>query len=156
MRPPPEAPSLRARALRHLARREHSRLELSRKLAPHASDPHALEAELDHLERNGLLSEGRFVEALVQRRSDRFGVRRIGQELHSHGIDRDAQAQALKVLHDTERDRALVVRRKRFGDQPPADATARGRQQRFLLQRGFSGETIAWVLKQSGAADTDE
>ncbi len=156
MRRPPEAPSLRARALRCLARREHSRLELSRKLAPHAPTPDDLEQALDQLEREGLLSDQRFVDALVQRRAGRFGSRRIEQELHSHGIDRDDQAPVLQSLETSERIRAQAVRRKRFGDDAPADMAERGRQQRFLLQRGFSGATITWVLKRAGASDSDD
>jgi regulatory protein len=40
------------------------------------------------------------------------------------------------------------VWQRKFGDRPEAaDATERARQMRFLLSRGFSGETIRRVVR---------
>ena len=150
--PPRRGPSLRARALRLLAMREHSRDELVRKLAAHAESPQALVDVLDALERAGHLSEQRFVESLLQRRASRYGRRRIEQELDQHGVGEAARLEALRQVSQTERERALSVWRKRFG-QPPASLAERGRQHRFLAARGFDAETIAWVLKHGGASD---
>ena len=141
--------SLKGRALKYLAQREHSRLELQRKLAPHAETPEQVDTVLGELARAGLFSEQRFADALVHRRAARFGVRRIAQELDQHRL-RDADtAAALTELRRTERDRAQAIWRKRFG-QPPADLAERARQHRFLAQRGFGGDTIAWVLRDAG------
>ncbi len=141
--------SIKGRALKYLAQREHSRLELRRKLAPHAESPEQIESVLEELNQAGLFSEQRFADSLVQRRASRFGVRRIEQELDQHRL-RDADtASALSELRSTERDRALGVWRKRF-DGPPADLAERAKQHRFLAQRGFGGDTIAWVLRHAG------
>jgi regulatory protein len=52
----------------------------------------------------------------------------------------------LEQLRGSERERALVAWRKRFGT-PAGDAAARARHHRFLAQRGFTAEAIAWVLR---------
>lgn len=138
--------SLLGRAMKLLAQREHSRPELKRKLAAHAESDEQLDALLDSLEQRNYLSQARFVESVVQRRSGRFGALRIAQELDQHGIDGARKAEALAALRESERARALLVWRKRFG-AVPQDASERARQQRFLAQRGFSGDTIGWVFK---------
>lgn len=142
--------SLKGRALAALARREHSRLELRRKLAPHAESAEQLDALLDELEAQRWLSNERFAEQLVNGRGARFGLQRIRQELTQHRVDADTVAPLLDSLKQTERQRALEVWNKKFGSLP-RDLAERGRQQRFLLQRGFSGDAVAWVLK--GAPD---
>ncbi len=142
--------SLRARALRHLARREHSRLELARKLEPHAASAGQLAELLDALESAGLLCAQRFADSLVFRRGSRFGVRRVAHELDAHGLDPAVRAEALARLSGTERERAAEAWARRFGT-PPASIAERARQHRFLAQRGFAGDTVAWVLKQAAA-----
>lgn len=144
--------SLKARALQLLARREHSRLELQRKLAPHAESPDELERVLNELEQDGLASPQRFAESLVRRRVGRFGLRRIEQELGTHRLDPEVADPVLDRLRGTERERALDAWRRRFG-VPAGDAAERARQHRFLAQRGFTGEAIAWVLKRDGSLD---
>jgi regulatory protein len=68
----------------------------------------------------------------------------------------ELSAPLLRELARGDRDRALVVWRKRFG-QAPQTLEERARQQRFLAQRGFDAETIAAVLRavRDGAADAD-
>lgn len=138
--------SLRARALACLARREYSREELARKLARHAEGEDCLRALLDILEAQQLLSNKRFVESVVQRRRQRFGVRRIAHELGQHDIDPVDTEAVLRVLRETEVARAAEVWRKRFG-HAPEDGAERARQYRFLAQRGFEPGTIEAVFR---------
>src|SRR5690606_22781795 len=128
--------SLRARALSFLARREHSRLELRRKLAPHAESPEQLEAVLDILESQGLLSSERFADSVVNRRAARFGAARIRQELRQHDLPTEIVGEHLAELDRTEYARAREVWARRFG-RPPADVAEAARQARFLAARGF-------------------
>jgi regulatory protein len=146
-------PSLKGRALRALSQREHSRVELARKLAPHAESTEQLDRVLDELQRGGFLSDLRFAQSLAHRRSARYGLRRIEQELGTHRLEDGLAQSVLGPLRNTERDRALAVWRKRFGSLP-ADGADRARQQRFLAQRGFAAETIFWVLRH-GASGPD-
>jgi regulatory protein len=90
-----QSPSLKARALRLLSMREYSRKGLASKLResaarmlklnPRDEDSEApalevalevqIEAVLDDFEARGWLSDQRFAEALVRRRSERFGTK---------------------------------------------------------------------------------
>jgi regulatory protein len=152
-RPKPEL-SLKARALRFLAAREHSRLELSRKLARHSEDAEEIERVLDDFAARGWLSAARFAESVAHRRASRYGNARIRQELQQHGVEREVAAPVLAALQSTELERATALWQQRFG-QPPRDLAERARQQRFLLARGFSGDTVRRVLRDAaqGAAD---
>lgn len=138
---------MRARALACLARREYARVELARKLAPHAVDEGELHRVLDELESDGYLSTARFVDALVRRRGERYGVRRVAWELDQRGVEAADQALALQGLRHTEAERAWQAWERRFG-QAPASPLERARQHRFLLARGFSADAINTVFRR--------
>jgi SOS response regulatory protein OraA/RecX len=143
--------SLRGRALGYLSRREHSRTELSRKLMPHLGEGDSLDTLLDALEREGWLSNERFVESVVHRRGARLGTSRIVHELKRNGIDETLIQDAGAELKKTELTRAREVWSKKFGE-PPTTPAERAKQARFLATRGFTGGTIIKVLK---AGDDD-
>src|SRR3954470_19977131 len=107
--------SLKARALRFLSMREHSRLELGRKLARYAEEGDDVNALLDFLEKNNWLSQERFCDSLLNRRSARFGNNRIMAELQSHGVNGEALAGLKAGLADSEAARASEVWRRKFG-----------------------------------------
>ena len=144
--------SLRARALRYLSMREHSRMELGRKLSRHAQESDDVEALLDRLEADKLLSQSRFSESLVHRRATRFGNNRILSELQSHGIDPDSLTEIKASLSGDEIARAREVWQKKFGHLP-VDAAERAKQMRFLQQRGFSHRAIQSVMRNLDQAD---
>jgi regulatory protein len=148
-------PSILQRAVALLARREHSRAELTRKLTRFQSDnegPLEIEAALDQLEAKGMLSNERFVTAMVRNRGERFGASRISQELRQHGIDSDLMRQSIDQLKQTELERARGVWRKKFGVRARNDVE-RARQIRFMTARGFAPDVILRVVK--GVADAD-
>ena len=145
--------SLKARALRYLSMREHSRLELARKLSRYAEEGDDIEAVLDFLEAAKFLSQSRFSESLVHRRSARFGNSRILSELQSHGIQGEALSDIKVTLADGEVARAREVWQRKFGETP-ADAAERAKQMRFLQQRGFSHKAIRAAL--AGAPEDEE
>jgi regulatory protein len=138
--------SLRARALNLLAMREHSRVEMMRKLAPHAESDEQVGAVLDELERAGHLSERRFVESLIRRRSERYGARMIEHELEGHRVADEVSAPLLSELAADEQQRALAVWRKRFG-RAPENLAERAKQHRFLVRRGFDAQAISAVFR---------
>jgi regulatory protein len=138
--------SLKARALKYLAAREHSRLELARKLSRYAQEGDDIDALLDWLEASKFLSQARFSESLVNRRAKRFGNSRILMELQSHGVDADALDSIKTTLAGDEIARAREVWSKKF-DHLPANAAERGKQMRFLQQRGFSHRAIQAVMR---------
>ncbi|HEY8024140.1 MAG TPA: recombination regulator RecX [Burkholderiaceae bacterium] len=138
--------SLKARALRYLSMREHSRPELGRKLARHAQEGDDVNLLLDQLEAAKFLSQERFAESLLRRRSARFGNSRIMLELQSHGIDARALTEDQTESMQDEGQRACVALARKY-DKPPADAVERAKYMRFLQQRGFSHRAIQAALK---------
>lgn len=140
--------SLKGRALGYLSRREYSRAELSRKLVPFVEEADSLETLLDTLEREGWLSNERFVESVVHRRAGRMGASRIVDELKRHAVGDALIKQTGEKLSGTEIARAKAVWSRKYGT-PPANPAERAKQSRFLAARGFSGGTIAKVLKGS-------
>lgn len=139
--------TLRERALRLLARREHARTELARKLMPYAESVDALEALLDDLCARRLLSDERYVEMRMNARGARFGNARLAYELRHQGVS-DELVEAALATGEDELTRARQVWQRKFGGKSEApDANERGRQVRFLMSRGFSGETIRRVLR---------
>ena len=137
--------SLKGRALRLLSGREHSRAELERKLAAHEEEPGQLARILDELQARDFINEQRVVDSVVHRRAAKLGAMRIRQELMSKGLAAGKVREALAQLQPTELVRAREVWARRF-DALPRDAAERGKQARFLLSRGFSGEVVGRVL----------
>jgi regulatory protein len=144
--------SLKGRALRFLSMREHSRLELGRKLSKYAEEGDDIGALLDFLEKNNWLSQERFSESLIHRRAARYGNSRIVAELQSHGVNGESLHELKTGLADSEVARAREVWRRKFGEVA-TDATSRGKQMRFLMQRGFSQNAIRSAIK--GLEDDD-
>ena len=138
--------SLKGRALRYLSMREHSRLELGRKLLRYAEEGDDVEALLDFLEKNNWLSQERFSESLVHRRSARFGNSRIMAELQSHGLGGEALQEVKSGLAGTEMARARELWERRFGTVA-TDPAERNKQIRFLMQRGFSQRAVFSAVK---------
>ncbi|CAM3652955.1 recombination regulator RecX [Polynucleobacter arcticus] len=160
-----QSPSLKARALRLLSMREYSRKGLASKLeesearklkfssteegdeAAVPAIPLALqiEAVLDDFEARGWLSDQRFAEALVRRRSERFGTRKIQDELSQAGVDSAKTADLLKALKATEYQRANELWLRKFGVLA-TEQKERARQYRFLASKGFSSDVVSKVV----------
>lgn len=138
--------SLKGRALGYLSRREYSRAELSRKLRPYVEEADSLETLLDSLERDGWLSNERFVESVVHRRAALMGGSRIISELKRHAVGEALIGETAGKLAQTETARAQAVWQKKYGALPETPAE-RAKQARFLAARGFSGSTIGKILK---------
>ena len=156
-----QSPSLKARALRLLSLREYSRKELAAKLTEsearwaklggEQSELTAdarngqIEAVLDDFEARGWLSDERFAEALVRRRSERYGVRKIQGELERAGVDTLTSASLLSSLRETEYQRAYELWLRKYGEKAQ-DQKERARQYRFLASKGFGSEVVAKVV----------
>lgn len=138
-------PDLRVRALQYLTRRDYSRAELLAKLAAHAETGEELEAVLDTLQAERLLSDHRYASQRVVARAGRYGNGRLRQELRQKGVsDEDIEA-ALPDGGD-EGDRCRAIWAKKFG-RPPQSAEERAKQMRFLQYRGFSAEAIRRAMR---------
>jgi regulatory protein len=131
-----------------LARREHSRAELSRKLAPHA-EADEVEALLDQLEQENLLSNTRYVEMLAHARAGKHGSLRLKSDLREKGVSESEMRDALEAARMQDLEAARAVWQKKFGAQSAESnnvAAERARQYRFLASRGFPSEVIRRVI----------
>jgi regulatory protein len=158
---PKQSPSLKARALRLLSLREYSRKTLAAKLTESEArwvklgaeqtdqTPQAkalsIEAVLDDFEARGWLSDERFAEALVRRRSERYGTRKIADELERAGVDSKQSAKLLGALKETEFQRAYDLWSRKYG-QKAQDQKERARQYRFLASKGFSSDVVSRII----------
>ena len=160
-----QGPSLKARALRLLSSREYSRKNLASKLEESmarslkkdllANDAEPklaateitkqIEAVLDDFEARGWLSDERFAEALVRRRSERYGARKIQDELLQAGVDPTKTSTLMQGLRETERERAQELWRRKFGVLAE-DQKERARQYRFLASKGFSADVVSKIV----------
>jgi regulatory protein len=154
-----QSPSLKARALRLLSLREYSRKTLGAKLAesearwakltqteqaPQANAAN-IEAVLDDFEARGWLSDERFAEALVRRRSERYGTRKIQEELQRAGVDGKQSAKLVADLKETEFERAYGLWLRKYGVKAQ-DQKERARQYRFLVSKGFGLDVVAKII----------
>lgn len=146
-------PDLRVQALKLLARRDYSRVELRAKLAAGAETEEALEAVLDTLLSEHLLSDQRYATQRVLARARRYGNARLKQDLRQHGVGDDDIAAALPEGGD-EVARCQAVWARKFCDLPKTP-DERAKQMRFLLFRGFSGEAIKQTMRR-GTRGADE
>jgi len=153
-----QSPSLKARALRLLSVREYSRKGLAAKLAESEakcggepaeqtseSKDSQIQAVLDDFEARGWLSDERFAEALVRRRSERYGMRKIVDELERAGVDSKESARVVGALKETEFQRAYDLWLRKYGVKA-LDQRERARQYRFLASKGFGSEVVAKII----------
>lgn len=139
-----------------LARREHSPRELRAKLAQRGYPADAIDATLAALEREGLLSATRYLEAFIAGHARRgHGPVRIRAELERQGIDREAIAAALAGSGLDFTALARDVRVRRFGPDAPGDFAERARQLKFLQYRGFTAAEARAAVGGSGGDDDD-
>jgi regulatory protein len=138
--------SLFNRAVGLLSRREHSRAELAKKLRPHAESAEEIEAVLDRLEQDKLLSDARFAESLAHRRAGRYGSTRLKMELQQQGVAGELVAATVASAKLDELAQAREVFARKFGE--PADTPeGRNKQAAFLLRRGFPSGVVARVMR---------
>ncbi len=136
-------------AITLLARREHSRQELHRKLIAKGLTSVIIEHLLNRLESEGLLSDARFAESYVRARKQRgFGPIRITRELQERGVSRRLIQQHVDCDAQDWQEIARCQYQKRFPESVTQDTRQRLRGARFLVNRGFSRDTIVQVLNE--------
>ena len=146
--PPSSRPpqSLKARAIAALARREHSRAELRARLVATGAPAAEVDAALDEVVALGYLSDVRFAQAEVSRKTGAWSRRAIAASLREKGVAAEVAGAAL-ATHDAEDNDVMVALwRRRFG-APPANERDKARQVRFLQSRGFALSAIFKLLR---------
>ena len=139
------------KALSYLSRREHHRAELQSKLSRSKAPNEAIvEAVLDRLEAEGLLSDMRYIESFITSRIGKlYGPVRIKMELLQKKLNPESVEQILSESDTDWQHNARICLQKRF-PQKPVNAQELAKQQRFLRQRGYSEDTIRAAFSISG------
>ncbi|MFI8981260.1 recombination regulator RecX [Ectopseudomonas khazarica] len=142
--------AVRRAAMDLLARREHGRVELTRKLRKRGAPQELIEAALQRLSEEGLLSEARYLESFVAYRARAgYGPQRIREELGQRGLERGDIDQALRESAIDWFESLRETWQRKFAGQLPTDARERARQGRFLAYRGYSLDMIGRLLRGS-------
>lgn len=146
--------AVRRTAMDLLARREHGRIELTRKLRQRGASLELIEAALDRLAEEGLLSEARYLESYVRMRANAgYGPLRIREELSQRGLAREDIEQALRDSGFDWGEQLRVVWQRKFAGELPTDPRERARQGRFLSYRGYSLDMIGRLLRGGSVED---
>jgi len=150
------AKTLAARAIAMLARREYSRAEIRGKLVASADATEAAQVDrvLDELVALGYLSDTRFANAVVARKSGSHSKRAIGASLRARGVGDEAITGALEASEIDDHDAMVALWRRRFG-KAPDDEREKARQVRFLQSRGFSLSAILRLLRDPPEEESD-
>ena len=133
----------RLAALKLLNRRDYGARELAERLVARGFARAAAGEAVDRLAREKLLDDGRFAGHFVAYHANRGqGPVKIAHKLREAGVAAETIAAAVDAGAPEWRRRCADVRRRRFGAKAPATWAERGRQARFLTQRGFSAEQV--------------
>jgi regulatory protein len=140
--------SIRVVAMDFLSRREHSTYELTQKLKKRDFDIDAIEAALDRLQQENLLSDSRFIENIVNSRVNTgFGPFKILYELRQKGISTERAEDYLSGLSVDWEPLMAMQRSKKYGPDLPVDYKEKMKQARFLQNKGFSPESVMRLFR---------
>jgi regulatory protein len=152
-RPPLEEPALLDYAVKSLSAKMKSVRDLRRKLADRG-EPETVEKVLVRLKDLGYLSDERFAAdyTRLRKENDKFGRRRVQQQLFQKGIAQDLSNKTLTDAYAEVDEFALAkqyVERKRM--KAPANEKETARAMRRLISAGFTTKTVWKVLRNWGA-----
>jgi regulatory protein len=140
---PDDQLAARLAALRLLNRRDYGARELSERLAERGFSAATATVVIDHLLREKLLDDSRFAEHFVAYHANRGqGPVRIAHRLREAGVAAALITATVDASSAEWRRRCAEVRRKRFGAREPGSWAERGKQARFLAQRGFNSDQV--------------
>ena len=140
---PDDPRAARLAALKLLNRRDHGAREIADRLVARGFQRSAVERAVEGLRQERLVDDGRFAEHFVAYHANRGrGPVGIAHRLREAGVAPEAIAAAVDAGAADWRRRCAEVRRKRFGAKLPATWAEKGRQARFLTQRGFSADQV--------------
>jgi len=134
--------------LRFLSRREHSQQELLEKLAIKGFDRTETQLIVDELAAQGWQSNQRFAESYSRYRIKKgYGPIKIKCELQQRGIEDCDLDEVVMDLADGWGEILEQVYLKKYSDDTRLTNKEWLKRNRFLQQRGFSGEMIKTLFK---------
>jgi regulatory protein len=140
---PDDQQAARLAALKLLNRRDFGARELELRLAERGFAAATARVVVAHLVQEKLLDDSRFAEHFVAYHANRGqGPVRIAHKLREAGVNAALVTATVDANSADWRRRCAEVRRKRFGAREPGSWAERGKQARFLSQRGFSSDHV--------------
>ena len=140
---PDDQQAARLAALKLLNRRDYGARELGQRLAERGFAAATAQSIVDRLVLEKLLDDSRFAEHFVAYHANRGqGPVRIAHKLREAGVAAELISASVDAGSADWRRRCAEVRRKRFGAREPGSWAERGKQARFLTQRGFSSDQV--------------
>jgi len=140
---PEDQQAARLAALKLLNRRDYGARELGERLAERGFAAATAQTIVDRLVQEKLLDDSRFAEHFVAYHANRGqGPVRIAHKLREAGVAAELISALVDAGSADWRRRCAEVRRKRFGAREPGSWAERGKQARFLTQRGFSSDQV--------------
>ncbi len=138
-----------------LARREHGIVELSRKLKVKGFDPGLIGPVIEGLVNDGLLSDRRFCESMVNSRVNRgHGPIKVRYELRSKGVPDPLIDEVLEEISPDWQQVLIDLIKKKYAGSLSGTPAERAKKVRFLSSRGFSQEMI-FSLSRDACFDQD-
>lgn len=142
-----------------LTKRGMSVAEMTTLLERREIDPDEVAAEVERLERVGLLDDSALAENLVRTLQERKGLGRsaVSAELRRRKVDPLAIEEALSSIDtDDELSRAIEVATKRAGQLRSYDAeTAKRRLGAYMQRRGYSGSVLSAAMTAALSPGSD-
>ena len=140
---PDDQQAARLAALKLLNRRDFGARELAGRLAERGFEAATATLVVERLVQEKLLDDARYAFHFVAYHANRGqGPVRIAHRLHEAGVAAELVTAVVDANAADWRRRCAEVRRKRFGARAPASWAERGKQARFLSQRGFSSDQV--------------
>jgi regulatory protein len=140
-------------SMQALTRRGQSRWEIEKALLGRDIDSGIVEAELDRLERVGLIDDAALAETLVRTRHERKGLGRsaLTAELRRRHVDQQHIDAALEQIDDDdEQSRATELAVRRAPQMRSLDGeTAKRRLTGFLMRKGYSGSVVRTAVDEA-------
>ena len=129
-----------------LSRREHSVQELHDKLLSKGYSDSEVDAALQYLKSEDLVSDDRFTEAYIRMRVEKgYGPSKIRMELDQRGVNSGLIDAHLDFQDEYWWARATQAYEKKFGESAPHDFKEWSRRARFMQSRGFTSSIIRQV-----------
>jgi regulatory protein len=145
-------------ALRLLGFRWRSIAETQSALAERGFEPDAVSGVVERLIAERWLDDARFAEELTRAKLKKeIGRLRIARELSAHGIDRDAQDEALAAatrdIPEEEGLAAAIAKKERslasrYGAEYPSTEVGREKIMAHMLSRGFETSAILAAMRR--------
>ena len=149
-------PRALSQAITVLAGRQCSKAEIISNLKRHHYAEDVISLVVVKLEKEKLLDDQEFSDLWVSHRIEKYGPRRIRQELKRKGIpDLISDSSLSQLNEDVELEHAVALARKILSKISPDDDPRKKRHKTVntLVRKGFSWETAARAVK---AAESEE